>query len=76
MIIVNCNGEWIYFTELQWAYWRDAFRVVISETGMTMRRSNEKTIDTTGDTIRGWVLRAGSVYSVDARVRDQSRLMV
>ena len=64
MIIVNCNGEWVYFTELQWAYWRDAFRVVISETGMTMRRSNEKTTGTTIDTIRTWVLPAAEIYMV------------
>jgi len=68
MIIVNCNGEYVYFTEWQWAYWRDAFRVVISETGMTMRRSNEKDNDTTGDTIRTWVHPVGQVRAVDARI--------
>ena len=65
MIIVNCRGEWIYFTDLQWAYWRRAFGVVISETGMMARRSHEKTIDITIDTMRTWVLPAGKVYSVD-----------
>ena len=68
MIIVNCNGEYVYFTEWQWAYWRDAFRVVISEAGMMMRRSNEKDNGTTGDTTVSGVLPAGQVYSVFARI--------
>ena len=68
MIIVNCRGEWIYFTELQWSYWKDAFRVVISEAGMMARRRNEKATDTTGDTIGAGVRCAGSVRAVDARV--------
>ena len=68
MIIVNCNGEYVYFTEWQWAYWRDAFRVVISEAGMMMRRSNEKTIDITIGTIRTWVHPVGQVHLVDARI--------
>jgi len=44
------------------------FRVVISEAGMMMRRSNEKDNDTTGDTIRTWVHPAGQVYMVFARI--------
>ena len=68
MIIVNCNGEWVYFDDWQWAYWRDAFRVVISEAGMMMRRSNEKTIDSTIGTIRTWVRVVGQVRAMDARI--------
>ena len=68
MIIVNCNGEWVYFSERQWAYWRDSFRVVISEAGMMARRRNEKDNGTTGDTIRTWVHPAGQVHPVFARV--------
>jgi len=68
MIIVNCNREYVYFTELQWAYWKDAFRVVISETGRMMRRSNEKAIDTTGDITVSGVLPVGQVRGVDARI--------
>ena len=70
MIIVNCNGEYVYFNEWQWAYWRDAFRVVISEAGIMMRRSNEKDNDTTGDTTFCCVLPVGQVHLVDARIRD------
>jgi len=67
MIIANWKGEWIEFDESNW-YLRQMFRVVISEAGMMMRRSNEKDNDTTGDTIRTWVHPVGQVYSVFARV--------
>jgi len=64
MIIANWKGEWIEFDESNW-YLRQMFRVVISEAGMMMRRSNEKDNDTTGGTTVSGVLPAGQVYSVD-----------
>jgi hypothetical protein len=68
MLIVNCHGEWVYFTELQWSYWKDAFRVVISEAGMMARRNHEKATDTISNTIGSGVLRAGSVHLVHPRI--------
>ena len=67
MIIANWKGEWIEFDESNW-YLRQMFRVVISEAGMMMRRSNEKDNDTTGDTIRTWVHPVEQVHLVDARI--------
>ena len=64
MIIVNCNGEWVYFDEWQWAYWRDAFRVVISETGVMMRSKHEEATGINIGTARTWVHPAGQVRVV------------